>query len=257
MKTFIKNRDGRKICVVVEGSDTPGKLAFVMHGLGGHKDQTYIRTIIEAFLESGYTVVSFDTTNTFGESDGDYEDATVTNYYADLEDVIGWTAGQAWYVEPFVLCGHSLGGICTALFAQAHPDKVAGLAPLATLVSGELSLETYDMFPEREGLAEWQRDGVRVTKSFDGKLEQRLKWSHIEDRLKYDLLPRADRLTMPVLMIVGEKDTSTPPVHQRKLFAELPGCKELHVIAGAPHTFYKPEERRKLKRLITSWTKKL
>jgi pimeloyl-ACP methyl ester carboxylesterase len=257
MKTFINNRDGKKLCVVVEGAETAAKLAFVMHGLGGHKDQSYIRTIVETFLEAGYAVVSFDTTNTLGESDGDYEDATITNYYADLEDVIAWAARQRWYVEPFVLAGHSLGGICTSLFAASHPKQVAALAPLATLVSGKLSLETHRMFPDRGDLDKWRRDGVRVTKSFDGKREERLKWSHIEDRLQYDLLPLANKLTMPVLMIVGEEDHSTPPSQQQLLFDKLPGRKELHIIKRAPHTFYKPEERRQLKQFIKAWIEKL
>jgi pimeloyl-ACP methyl ester carboxylesterase len=257
MKTFIKNRDGRKVCVVVEGSETPGKLAFVMHGLGGNKGQEHIRALIEAFLEAGYVVVSFDTTNTFGESDGKYENATITNYYADLEDVIAWASRQPWYIEPFVLCGHSLGGISTALFAENHPERVTALAPLATVVSGELSLEAHKMFPELEDLDEWKRDGVRVTKSFDGKTEERLKWSHIEDRLKYNLLLKVDRLSMPVLLIVGEKDNRTPLAHQQILFDRLPGRKELHVVKGAPHTFYKPEERRQLKQLVKSWAQKL
>jgi len=95
MKTFIKNRDGAKVCVVVEGPGTKNKLAFVMHGLGGNKKQGHIRAMAEAFLELGYTVVTFDTTNSFGESDGNYEDATITNYYADLEDVIAWASEQS------------------------------------------------------------------------------------------------------------------------------------------------------------------
>jgi hypothetical protein len=34
--------------------------------------------------------VLFDTTHSFGESGGNYEDATTTQYYQDLEDVISW-----------------------------------------------------------------------------------------------------------------------------------------------------------------------
>lgn len=140
MKTFIKNRGGQKVCIVVEGPESPDKLVFVMHGLGGNKEQGHIRAMIEAFIETGYTVVSFDTTNTFGESDGKYEDATITNYYADLEDVIEWASQQSWYVEPFVICGHSLGGISTALFAENYPEKIKALAPISTVVSGKISL---------------------------------------------------------------------------------------------------------------------
>ena len=59
-----------------------------MHGLGGFKEQKHIQTFADAFLENNFTVVLFDTTHTYGESEGKYEDATTTNYYEDLEDVI-------------------------------------------------------------------------------------------------------------------------------------------------------------------------
>ncbi|MEK7599623.1 MAG: alpha/beta hydrolase [Patescibacteria group bacterium] len=257
MKTFIKNRRGLDVSVIVEGTGDKGKLAFVMHGLGGYKEQGYLRGIVETLLDLGYAVVSFDTTNSFGESGGDYQDATTTNYYADLEDVIGWASDQEWYVEPFVLVGHSLGGLSVALFAENYPDKVLGVAPLGVVVSGKLSLEAHKMFPELESLEKWKQDGVRVTHSHDGKIERRLKWSHMEDRLKYDLLPNVDKLTMPVLLVAGEKDNRTPPVHQQILFDKLKGPKELHIIKGAPHTLYEDDHRRQLNDFIRAWASQL
>jgi len=250
-KLFIKNREGKKLSVVVEGAPKPGRLAFVMHGLSGRKTEKHIRAMIEAFLENHYTVVSFDTSHTFGESEGteDYPDATITNYYADLEDVIAWAKEQAWYSEPFVLCGHSLGSISVALFAEKYPERVKALAPISTVVSGHLNVDTYG----RETLEKWKKDGIKIMYSRDGKIEKRLKWSHIEDRLKYDLLPKVDRLTMPVILIAGTKDIPTPPVHQQILFDKLPGKKEIHTIAGAEHTFVEPHERAELKKLLKTW----
>jgi len=251
LKTFITNRDGHKISVLIEGPATKSKLAFVMHGLGGNKSQGHIRAMVEAFLEDGYTVVSWDAARTFGESEGgNYEDATITNYYADLEDVVLWAATQTWYVEPFVLCGHSLGGISVALFAEKHPEIIKALAPLSTVVSGELSMQT-----KADDLESWKRDGIRVTMSHDGKQEKRLKWSHMEDRMKYDLLKHVDKLTMPIIMIVGERDDPTPPEHQQILFDKLPGSKELHVIKGALHSFYEPREQAEVKKLLKTWLK--
>ncbi|MFA6424533.1 MAG: alpha/beta hydrolase, partial [Candidatus Magasanikbacteria bacterium] len=225
-------------------------LAFVMHGLGGFKEQSHIQVITDALLESHYMVVRFDTTNTLGESDGDYADATVTNYYADLEDVIGWAKQQSWYIEPFVLVGHSLGGICVALYAENYPEKIKALAPIATVVSGALSMEK-----EAEGeLEEWKQTGWRIQPSNSKPgLIKRLKWSHMEDRLKYDLLPKANKLTMPTILIVGELDESTLPKHQQILFTHLPSKKEIHIIKGAPHTYKESGHLEELKEILKKW----
>lgn len=256
-KVFIKNRKGQKIAVIVEQSDPQVGLAFIMHGLGGFKEQDHISTYAEAFKDKGFTVIRFDTTNTFGESDGKYEEATITNYYEDLEDVIAWAGEQPWYQEPFVLAGHSLGGICTALFAENHPEKVLALAPTSTVVSGNLSAEAHKR-DDPEAFAEWERTGwdAQESKSKPGIIK-RLPWSHIVDRLKYDLLPELNKLTMPVLLIVGEHDTGTPPDHQQILFDALPGPKEFHIIKGSPHTFRDKEHLKEVKDIFLKWIDKI
>ncbi|MDO8582070.1 MAG: alpha/beta fold hydrolase [bacterium] len=251
-KVFIKNRKGQKVAVIVEEVSPQKGLAFVMHGLGGTKDQSHVQTFADAFLSGGYTAVRFDTTNTFGESDGNYEDATVTNYYEDLEDVIAWAKTQPWYAEPFCLAGHSLGGICTALYAEKYPEKVKALAPISTVVSGQLSMETS---PKTKILEEWKRTGWRIegSKTTPGRIK-RLKWSHMEDRLRYDVLPLVAKLTMPVLLIVGDHDESTPMSHQKILFDALPsGKKELHIIKDAPHTFRDPKHLTEIKEIFSKW----
>lgn len=255
MKLAIKNRKGQKIVVLVEETKNPKGLAFIMHRLGGFKEQAHVQTFAQAFRDAGYTIVLFDTTNTFGESDGKYEDATVTNYYEDLEDVIAWASGQSWYQEPFCLTGHSLGGICIALYAEKHPKKVKALAPISTVVSGELSTQTTKHQKYRE---EWRRTGWREYRSeTDPNRIKRLPWSHMEDRLKYDLLPDVKKLTMPVLMIVGENDDNTPPNQQKILFEKLPGKKELHIIKGGPHTFRDPAHLQEIKEIFDKWIKSL
>lgn len=256
-KIFINNRKEQKIAVIIEETEAPKGLAFVMHGLGGFKEQPHIQTMADAFKENNYTVVRFDTTNTIGESDGDFEDATVTNYYEDLEDVIKWSEAQSWYKEPFVLVGHSLGGISTALFTENYPEKVKALAPISTVVSGVLSIEAHKCFSPEE-FKIWEDTGWLDAKSASKPgVVKRLKWSHIADRLKYDLLPKADKLTMPVLLIVGENDTRTPLDHQKILYSVLPGPKELHIIKGSPHTFREPEHLQELKNILSQWVKKL
>lgn len=250
-KLFIQNRQGENLSVLVERNNHPKGLAFVMHGLGGFKEQDHIATFADAFKERGFTVVRFDTTNTIGESGGKYENATITNYYNDLEDVIEWAQTQEWYKVPFALVGHSLGGICTALYAEKYPDKVMALAPISPVVSGKLSLAREEKL---EHYRQWKETGWKqeVSVSKPGVIK-RLPWSHMEDRLRYDLLPDASNLTMPVLLIVGENDTSTPPDHVKILFDALPEQKEYHVIKNAPHTFRDKGHLEEIKNLFLRW----
>lgn len=253
-KLFIQNRKGQKVAVLVENQKRPRGLAFVMHGLGGLKEGPMEQAVAEVFGAANYTVVRFDTTNTFGESDGRYEDATTTNYCEDLEDVIAWAKTQGWYQEPFVLAGQSLGGLCVALYAEEFPDKVKALAPIATVVSGHLSGEVRG----KKAMRDWQESGweIRESSSVPGRMKK-LPWSHMEDRLRYDLLPQAGKLTMPVLMIVGELDDSCPVGHQKILYDALPGPKEMHVIPGAPHTLSDSKHLAELKQLFAAWISKI
>lgn len=254
-KLFIQNRKGQKVSVVVEGEGNTKGLAFVMHGLGGLKKRPHLQIMTDAFLENGFTAVSFDTTNAYGESDGEPSDATTTNYYEDLEDVISWAKTEEWYQEPFWLAGHSLGGLCTALYAEKYPEKVRNLAPISTAISGHLRVEAH-LEHDPEDFKRWKETGLQIKESgtIPG-LMKRLKYAFMEDLQKYDLIPDANKLSMPVLLIVGENDTSIPPKHQKIFFDVLPGPKEMHVIKGAPHTFRDSKHLEEIKKIFDTWIK--
>jgi pimeloyl-ACP methyl ester carboxylesterase len=253
-KLFIENRLGKKISVLIEKPDEPIGLAFIMHGLGSNKDRNYIKRWADIFLSHGFISLRFDTTNTYGESEGKYEDATITSYYQDLEDVINWAKTQDFYIEPFILMGHSFGGICTAMYAEHYPEEIKALAPISTVVSGKLSLETYDP----NILESWKETGWNeCPSSMIPGLIKKLPWSHMEDRQQYDLLSDVGKLTMPVLMLVGSKDDLFPVEQQQILFDALPGPKELHVILGAPHSFREEEHIAETERILDTWLTKL
>ncbi|MDD4531541.1 MAG: alpha/beta hydrolase [Candidatus Pacebacteria bacterium] len=252
-KISIKNRKNQKISVVIQEVENPVGLVFIMHGLGGSKNQPIIEICAEVFLERNYNTIRFDATNTFGESDGNYENATTTNYYEDLEDVINWVKSNDFYQEPFVLAGHSLGGIAVALYAENHPEKVKAISLLSTVVSGELSLKN-----NPEAIMEWQRTGWRISerKSKPGTFKK-IPWSHMEDRLKYNLLTQVRKITMPTLLVAGENDESTPVGHQKILYEALPSDKKFYVIKDADHVFSKPKHLKEVKEILNNWINKI
>ena len=104
----------------------------------------------------------------------------------------------------------------------------------------------------------WKKRGYleKISNSKPGMVG-RLKWSHMEDRLKYDLMLKVDALTMPVLMIVGSEDEPTPLRHQKILFDALQGKKELHVIEGSPHTFRDEKHLKQVYEHFDKWIKTL
>ena len=79
----------------------------------------------------------------------------------------------------------------------------------------------------------------------------------MKESLKEDLKPQAKNLTMPVLMIVGEKDETCPPDHQRILYDLIPGPKEFNLIQGAPHLFLASEHIEQLKLILSRWIKSI
>ncbi|OGY88830.1 MAG: hypothetical protein A3B30_02890 [Candidatus Komeilibacteria bacterium RIFCSPLOWO2_01_FULL_52_15] len=249
----LKNRKDKNVVVALDEAADQKGLVFILHGLGGFKEQDQIRVMAESFVEHGYTSVRIDSTNGFGESDGGLEDVSVTSNYEDLEDVIARAKDQSWYREPFVLAGHSMGSMCVVLFAEKHPERVLALAPISALVSGALWMRSVNM-QKVMGMWEETKWFIQDSRSKPGAIK-RVPWSFVIDTQKYDILPKAKFMKMPVLLAVGEHDPATPVEHQKKFFKALPeGKKELHIIKGAFHTFRSNEHLSELKSIFDRWT---
>jgi len=252
-KLFIKNRKQQNIAVLVEKAENPQGLVFVVHGSGGSKTQDHIEAFAKPFRDSGYSVIRFDATNSFGESDGDQCDATITGFYQDLEDVIAWSRSQDFYQEPFTLCGHSLGGISILLYAQNYPQVVSQLVPIASVLSGPSFIRE---ICSQEELAKWKQTGMREYVSKKG-LKKRLKYSFVEDALTYNVLDTAHKISVPTLLIVGELEGTRTIAEQQLFLDRLLGKKELHVIKNAPHTFIAKEHLDETYSIIRNWVKKI
>ena len=176
-KVKIKNRKGQTIVVLIEENKDARGLAFITHGLTGSKEQKHIRIFAEAFLESGYSVITYDSTCSIGESGGKVEDVTFTKYLHDLEDTIYWSESSEWFKEPFVLSGHSLGSMAAIIYAQNNPDSVKALAPISTTFSGKLFLKS---MPD-EFVNEWEEKGYWLKENTSRPdVISKINWNFVE-----------------------------------------------------------------------------
>lgn len=255
-----KNRHGLKLVIQVDTPDSPTNLVFIAHGQGGFIEQKHIQTFADAFLENDFRVVRFDATHSIGQSEGDIFDVTYDSYVEDLEDVINWARTQNWFQQPYALCGQSMGAQSTAWYAEHHPEEIKYLAPIAPTVNFELWVRTLD--PEYR--KDWQEKGykVEVSRSKPG-LAKKISWGVSESLKRFDLLPLAGKLKMPVFFMVGEFDRPCPYENQKVLFDLIPiKNKEFIKIAGAEHSFRNNEtseygsELQKAKEALSTWLRK-
>ncbi|MEK9174166.1 MAG: alpha/beta fold hydrolase, partial [Patescibacteria group bacterium] len=131
-KITLKNRKGQKIVGLLNMPEGVVRgTAVIQHGYGGLKSQAHILKLEQAFHDNGFITFNFDTTNSFGESDGTYWEARLGLHAEDLEDVVKWTKQQEWFQQPLALTGHSMGGYAVARYAELYPAEVDILAPIA------------------------------------------------------------------------------------------------------------------------------
>lgn len=257
MKKFeIKNRYGLKIVGEILEPENSKGLAFVLHGLGGYKEQTHIKLITDTFYSNDLTIINFDATNSVGESEGKYEDATLGKHYEDLVDVISWSKTQDFYQEPFILSGHSMGAQAILEYAENYPLEIKGVFAFAPVVSGELSFEAYQN-SDPNAFENWKKTGWQERKSSSKPgLIKRLPWSHMEERLNHDLLQDSDKLNMPLAILVGSEDIPCPVKNQKILFDKLNCEKDLYIVKDAPHSFKTEEHLNELKKYLNIWLNK-
>ena len=225
----------------------------LQHGWSGTRKHTTVQAIQEGFLQGGFQVFNFDTTHSFGESDGDFEQSTLGLHTEDLFDVVEWVRDQDWHQGKLALAGHSKGGYAVCAYAEEHPDEIDYIVAVAPVISGELSFEVHKK-RDRNAFENWQKTGLVEQISRSGYVKRK-HWFQMEERLNHDLMKNIHQLTMPLHIIVGSEDNSCPVEHQAIFYNALPHQenKKLSIIEGAPHSFYEKDEMRQCSDIILKW----
>ena len=250
----LTNRRGQTFYGYLYRAKKAQGLAITQHGFSGSVVEEHTQATIAAYLDNGYTVFAPDCTNSFNDADGSIEESTMQAHLHDLEDTIAWAEKQEWYREPFALAGHSLGGFAVLLYAENNSQKIKTLFPAAAALNGPLLAEAYAKNQPKQ-FQQFREYGFDLKEcSYKDGVTGYRYWSWFESMYDYDALAYANRLRMPVLLIVGEQDESCPPEHQQKLYDALPGPKNMHIIESADHC-YQPKVD-EMQRLLDNWLQK-
>lgn len=250
MKYFIDNNRHQSLCIEVFTPPTnERKLAFICHGITGYKEQDVIQQTKDSLYKQGYTVVCFDCRNSRGVSFNDGKCATLTDFIDDLFTVIEWAKKQPFFVSPFLLAGHSLGGACIIDYVQKNHDLVSHLILISSIFSGkELLDNTQKCSPAF--LEELKSKGI--IRSRNG-IDCFLDFSYLQDALQYDFYKNIASLAMPVLLVTGDKDMASLPENNFNFYNQISAYKEMHILNNCSHIYDLPENQKDLDIAITKF----
>lgn len=238
----------RPTVVLIAGAGPTDRNGYTLRTARGHNHA--FRTISERLVARGYAVVRFDKIGT-GRSTGDYAATATTVTLAD--DVAALVRGIRLRpeVDPdhVILLGYSEGGAIAGLVA-ADDERVAGVALLAAPAWSGRRIMSYQvrLAAERQSRSVSYTSADLIEARMAGDLRGRLQaeaWYPFF--LDYDPLPPMRRLTMPVLILQGERDEAV-------LFEQSYALDEairsngnarvsLELLSGVGHAFTAPRMR--------------
>ncbi|MGN1062703.1 MAG: alpha/beta hydrolase [Alphaproteobacteria bacterium] len=253
METFITNTAGDKICVRVRAAENQCAVVLIEHGLAGYKEEGMIETLSDAFFAKGVTVVTFDARYGLGRSDGALEKACFTHFIEDFETVAAWMRTQVFYQEPFYAAGHSLGAGSALFFAARHPQQVAAVVCVSSVISGKLLYDSY-LSARPDFLHAWQKNKFLPRVRADNPARTGcISYDHMTDALKYDVRQEAAHITAPVLIIYGNRDISSTALINKALYRSLRVPARLVELPDCGHTYARLENRQGLRLAVEEW----
>jgi uncharacterized protein len=240
------DRHGHGIAAILSTPDRPTiRLALLCHGFLSGKNSTTNKTLTRLLNEQGLATFRFDFFGQ-GESDGPFEELTITLAVHQTEAALDLVSARGY--TRIGLVGSSFGGLVAILTAAQRRD-IACLALKCPVVdfAEELRL-TFG----REELARWRATNT-IPNMMGGPNRVRLQYSFYEACLVQIAYRPAERITVPTLIVQGDKDECVPLHQSRRLYDSLGGPKRLDLLPNADHQFTRREDFHQMTTSINNW----
>jgi len=213
-------------------------LIIIVHGWNSNKlgPHSFFVKAAREFAKNGFGVLRFDFRGS-GDSEGSYENQTITSMLKDLETVIS-NVLEIEEIEKICLIGHSRGAYLSLLQAS-RDERINCVIVWCGGVQKELLKGII--------LDEIERRGYAIFRNF------LITKKYVEDSLKYDL--DFKKIKVPVGLIYGELDDITYPSLGIKIYNSLECPKKLEILEDLDHFFSKQSAQDKVISITLKWLK--
>ena len=240
------DQHGHGIAAILSAPDVPTtRLAVLCHGFLSSKNSTTNKTLTRLLNERGLATFRFDFFGQ-GESDGPFEELTTTLAVHQVHAALDLVTSRGY--DRIGLVGSSFGGLVAILTAAQRRD-IACLALKCPVVdfAEELRL-TFGL----EELAQWEATDT-IPNIMGGTTRVRLRYDFYEDSLGQIAYGPAEQITVPTLIVQGEKDECVPLHQSQRLYDALGGLKKLALLPEADHQFTRREDFHQMTTSISDW----
>jgi uncharacterized protein len=209
-------------------------LIVVCHGFTGSKEGGGRALAMGNELATlGFSTLLFDFAGC-GESDGKWEELTLSGQVDDLSAVVGWCRENGF--NRIILMGRSFGGT-TALLYAGEDSKIAAVCTWAAVARPALLFRPY-----LKNNLNGPGNEVIMIKGSEGEVA--LKRSFFLDLTRHDLLASTGKIAPRNLLIIhGSADETVPATNAHIIYQAAGNPKELAIIEGADHRFSMHLER--------------
>jgi pimeloyl-ACP methyl ester carboxylesterase len=237
----VRSADGVELHVEVFGrGDAP---TFVL--IPGWTEELQIFDLVtRELLQSGFRVVSYDPRGQGSSWSEPGLDQSIERYAEDLTAVLRATcAGR----DDVIAAGHSMGGMSLiawagSLDASAYVRAVGTRRAILTpLLAGDQPMIAYST-PLSRAINRYVMFGPDATAAHMAFIEPMIWRMHGKLRAaaavtmrELDLSAALERVNVPALVVVGDSDRLTPPVHARRMVSALPQVAEFVLMKRTGH----------------------
>lgn len=215
----IRNPQGERLDYTFHSGPVNDRVLVLGHGVTGNKDRPFLVSLAEGLSAVGISTLRFSFAGN-GESEGRFEDATISKEVADLSAVI-----DALGDRTICYAGHSMGGAVGMLRAH-RDDRIGHLISLAGMVDtkGFALREFGDVIPDRGNM--WDDPDCPLSQAYMDDLAQ-----------IGTVVNLAGDIAVPWLLVHGVEDDVVPLQDSRDVCARAGDNAQLIEVPGADHVF--------------------
>jgi len=219
-------------------SDT-SLLVIIGHGVTGNKDRPWAVGLAETLEKEGFNALRFSFSGN-GESEGNFEDSTISKEVKDLKSVVNAAEDEGYHRICYM--GHSMGG-AVGVLAAPKDSRIELMVSLSGMVQTKKFLETEfgDQVPGKGCM--WDDKECPLSKAF------------ADDMVKIDsTLGKTEKIEIPWLIVHGDADEVVPVDEGREIYRSAYEPKELEIVEGVDHV-YSGDGLKKMTDVVIAWLK--